>query len=540
MTKENKELQVTKSFDVSDCIQGTDLLKSEDIEFLKAHANEFEYRFRTRSFFRSRFEMEASVLNEDVHPTPDSRYWQSIGEQNVHLTELISLSYNSKKLVKDIELKELEIEEKEIQMDKVKSIAERPLHAITKGKKNIEELMNENYETKIAQVQYKRLEIEHDKLSIELDEMKFNLKQGHKVAQERIREVKEWEDIIQNLHKQLKYGDEDFQLHHAERYFERYLRKVRRFDILTPDEKENAVSHFLSFAGHPDNKQKTQEVINELVNKEGMSPQHGLIQNLRDRVGQEEPLMITKGLDTNYESREIAMKDDPVVRNFFDRKVQKILVCSPHRMPGEKMVSNIFSLQTPAAFDCRLYEPVLMTVAQARTDAIKKALNEGYDYIFWIDDDLIIPRNTLVKLISHEADIVGGFYYRKYLPLESVGMREILLNNEKVPSRIKDYKIGDIIHNTLVLPSGLSLVKLDIFKNISEPWFRTVNIEGAPAITEDTYFCQKAKSAGYDIITDTGIQGIHVDIQNNKIYGHPEIVNNEHNAIINPQDYCLY
>jgi len=234
------------------------------------------------------------------------------------------------------------------------------------------------------------------------------------------------------------------------------------------------------------------------------------------------------------------MKDDPVVRNFFDRTVQKILVCSPHRQPGEKMVTNIFSLQTPAAFDCRLYEPVLMTVAEARTNAIKKAIEEGYTYIFWIDDDLIIPRNALVKLISHDADIVGGFYYRKYLPLESVGMREILVKGEKVPSKITNYKMGDIIHNTLVLPSGLSLVKLDVFKNIAEPWFRTVNIEGAPAITEDTYFCQKASAAGYDIITDTGIQGIHVDIQRNKIYGHPEIVNVEHNAIINPDEYCLY
>ncbi|GEM_PF-4783689 len=98
----------THQFDIPKVLGDTNLLSAEDFTFLKDHSDQFEKRFRTRSLFRSKFEMEASVLNEDVHPTPDSKYWQAIGEQNVHITELISLSYQSKKMGKDLELKEIE------------------------------------------------------------------------------------------------------------------------------------------------------------------------------------------------------------------------------------------------------------------------------------------------------------------------------------------------------------------------------------------------------------------------------------------------
>jgi len=76
-----------------DVLRGTQLIKPEDFEFLHEHIEEYEKRFRTRGIFRSKTEMIAGVLNDAEHPTADSKYWQAIGEQNVHLTELINLSY---------------------------------------------------------------------------------------------------------------------------------------------------------------------------------------------------------------------------------------------------------------------------------------------------------------------------------------------------------------------------------------------------------------------------------------------------------------
>jgi len=536
-------LEVSKPFDVSEVIQGTSLLKLEDIDFLNEHASQFEQRFNARSIFRSKFEMEASVLNDDVHPTPDSKYFQAIGEQNVHLTELISLIYNVKKGGKDIELKGIDLDEVNLQLKRLHrenvELCERISKPDAVASREDADRLDE------LPILINRKEKEIEKLELELDELKFNIKQSNKVAQERIREVKQWEAIIAKLVPQLEFGIEDFELHHPKRYVQRYGRRAMHLDILNPEDKENVVSHFLSFAGHTDNKEEAKKFLKDMVTVGGMPMNHGLVKALQASIGQPNLQQLSapdvKRLDQDYPSKEIANLDDPVVKSFFIRKTLKILVCSPHRLPTDKIIMNMWALQTPAAFDCQLWEPHGMSVAEARTSSIKKAIAEGYQFIQWIDDDMILPRNALVQLISHVADIVGGFYYRKYEPIESCGMHEYVINNEMVPRPIKDFKIGEVIHHTLVLPSGCTLLNLDIFKNekMEEPWYRTVTITGAPAITEDTYFCQKARLAGYDVLTDTGVQCIHVDLASNRIFGHPEVVDMSKNIILNPYNYCL-
>lgn len=543
MLSEEKEL-ITR-FNVSQIATNTDLLEGEDIQFLLQHSDDFEHRFQTRSIFRSKFEMEASVLNDDVHPTPDSKYWQAIGEQNVHLSELVSLIYQNRKMQKDTELKDIDIEEANLQL---KRLLRENVNLCEKiSKLTVEVSIEDADRLDELPILINRKEKEIEKLELELEEQRFNIKQSHKIAQERIREIKEWESIISSLTPLLEFGIDNFELHHPKRYLERYGRRAMRLDILNQDDKENVVSHFLSFASQPENRELAKTYLRHMIVDNQMPLNHGLVRSLQERIGQPDIQLLIKdsstpmSLDKDYGSREEANKDDPVINNFFVRKTLKILLVSPHRTPSDRMVMDLWKIQTPAAFDCQIWEPHSMSVSEARTVSIRKAIAEGYDFVQWVDDDLIFPRNALVKLIKHEADIVGGFYYRKYLPLESCGMHDYEVKGRMVPKPIDNFKIGDVIHNTLVLPSGASLINLDVFRNskMEEPWYRTVSITGVPAITEDTYFCQKAKLAGYDIITDLGVQCIHVDLASNKIYGHPEIVDMDKNIILDPNQYCI-
>lgn len=63
------------------------------------------------------------------------------------------------------------------------------------------------------------------------------------------------------------------------------------------------------------------------------------------------------------------------------------------------------------------------------------------------------------------------------------------------------------------------------------PYFKAVDVNGSPSITSDVYFCEKARRAGYDIVTDCGVQCLHVDKERGVLYGHPEIVDHEKNEI---------
>jgi hypothetical protein len=456
-----------------DVLRNTELVKPEDFEFLKDHVENFEKRFKTRALYRSKTEMLAGVLNDAEHPTPDSKYWQAIGEQNVQLTELINLSYESKKTEADNELMMAEIEELEDKISK------------------------ETNEIKI-----KKLEAKLKKKRVELAQSQFGMTQQAKTAQERLREIKTWEPIIQELEKQLEFGDEDFELHHPKRYYLRYENRMKNLQMLEPAAKESVVNHFQAFS----------KLINE--NEALMKP------NI--------PPGLPGSASEQAESLEKASNDDPVVKKYFDHKVRKILVVAPHRRKEDGNVTNFNLMQVPAGFSASLFEPYGYLVADAQNYAVKKALDEGYDYIFFVEDDNLIPRNALVQLMKHKANIVGGFYYRKYLPLESTGMH---YNENGEPTSIDDYKIGDIIHNTLVLPMGCTLIKTEVFKDMEYPWYKEVKVSGRPTLTSDTYICEKLRLKDIDVITDTGVQCLHIDREKGIIYGHPEIVDYDNNTV---------
>jgi len=482
-----------------DVLRNTELIKSEDFQFLHDHIDQYEKRFRTRGLFRSKTEMVAGVLNDSEHPTVDSKYWQAIGEQNVHLTELITLSYESKKLEADNDLLEAEIEELEEEIEKLKNDGK-----LIEAKKSS------------AKLKKKR---------IELAQGQFNTTQQQKTAQERLREVKTWEGIIEELEKNLEFGSEDFELHHAKRYLLRYQQRIENLQMMDPEARESVITNYKAFV-------KYNQTNGQLL---PFSEEPARAQLENNNIVKFPDGSKTPTTQINYATKEEMGKDDPIAAKYFNRKVRKILVASPHRNKNDRNATNFFAMQTPTAFNCDLDEPYGMTVPDARNYIVKKAIDEEYDYIFFVDDDTIVPRNALVQLIHHKADVVGGFYYKKYLPLESVGMH---INEKNQPVPIEDYNIGDIIYDTLVLPSGCTLIKVDVLKKLEYPWYKTITVNDRPTMTEDTYLCGKLKEIGVDIITDTGLQCIHVDYTKGLFYGHPDIIDYEKNEIkANYRDY---
>ena len=43
-----------------------------------------------------------------------------------------------------------------------------------------------------------------------------------------------------------------------------------------------------------------------------------------------------------------------------------------------------------------------------------KAINNGCDYLFFVDDDMILPKEALERLLEANKDIIGGVYLTKY------------------------------------------------------------------------------------------------------------------------------
>lgn len=451
----------TVKFDV---FKNTELIKDDDCQFLIENSAAFEKRFATRGLFRSETEMVVGVLNDSEHPTADSKYWQAIGEQNVHVTELINLSYEAKKNDAKNDLLIAEIEELQDELSRSEGFKAKKL---------------------AAQIKHKEIELEQDK---------FGQTQSKKVAQERLREIKTWEEIILELEKHLEFGNEDFTLHHAKRYYLRYQNKMENLALV--DNKESVVAQFKGF-----------EKLFGITNQQALpNAEQATIQ---------------------APSIERVAEVDPIAAKYISRKTKKILIGAPHRTNKCGNVTNFNSLQVPAGWSCKIEEPFGYPVAEAQNIIVQRAIDEGFEYIFFVEDDNLIPRNALVTLMKHQAEVVGGMYYRKYLPLETAGMH---YDKDGCPTSI-DYKIGDIIHDTLVLPMGCTLIKTEVFEKMEKPWFKSIEVNNRPVITSDTYISQKIRDLGFDVITDTNIQSLHIDKNKGVFYGHPNIVDYEKNEI---------
>ena len=171
-------------------------------------------------------------------------------------------------------------------------------------------------------------------------------------------------------------------------------------------------------------------------------------------------------------------------------------------------------------------------VDTARNELAQEAIKLGAEYLIFIDDDVIIPPNTITKLTNladQGKDIVGGVYYTKQIPPEP------LIFKGRGTGCFKNWKIGEIIENVDGVGMGLTLLRTEIFKKIKKPWFKT--IESSRKLTsegnlfysvdESLYFCNKAISKGFQINVDTSIQGIHFDHKSNTFY-----FNSEGNAVV--------
>ena len=148
-----------------------------------------------------------------------------------------------------------------------------------------------------------------------------------------------------------------------------------------------------------------------------------------------------------------------------------------------------------------------MNVVSARNKIVYRAIENGFDYVFFMDSDMEFPPETLDRLLKRNKDIVGGFYVRKkkgYLPNAfKLGFNE---NGKVLTEFVEDFREVEAIG------TGCLLVKTSVFEKIGKPWFY-YEVTDAPdchMATEDMIFCRNAKKEGYKIFCDGTITCGHV------------------------------
>ncbi len=82
------------------------LLDPEDVKQFKGFTEELRDTWTKKQMFRTETEMSFSVLNDAKYPTKAAKYWQCVREQNVFLENLMTLSFDYRRV--EVKIKRLQ------------------------------------------------------------------------------------------------------------------------------------------------------------------------------------------------------------------------------------------------------------------------------------------------------------------------------------------------------------------------------------------------------------------------------------------------
>lgn len=159
-------------------------------------------------------------------------------------------------------------------------------------------------------------------------------------------------------------------------------------------------------------------------------------------------------------------------------------------------------------------------VGSKKQEIAEFAVEQGADWVLFIDDDVIFPPNTLLQLLSRNKDIVGGVYWSKSDPPVPLMFRGHMRGSHM------NWHVGDFI-KVDAMGDGLTLIKTKVFKAMPKPWFSLNytyhDLEQAqgpdPGTTEDLYFYKKARDFGFEVWCDTSIQALHYEKNSKRFFG---------------------
>ncbi len=155
----------------------------------------------------------------------------------------------------------------------------------------------------------------------------------------------------------------------------------------------------------------------------------------------------------------------------------------------------------------------------ARNQIVREFLKGDADYLLMVDTDMVLPRETIHRLLAADKDIVGGLCFTGSFTGSNVApaIRVAVDTPEGTAlTPLWDYPRDEIIP---VIATGAACIMVHkrVFKDILAargenhimPWFAHGAHNGIE-IGEDIAFCLTAAKVGYETWVDTGLVVDHV------------------------------
>ena len=159
-------------------------------------------------------------------------------------------------------------------------------------------------------------------------------------------------------------------------------------------------------------------------------------------------------------------------------------------------------------------------VASARNRIATKALELKADAVLMVDNDVVIPEDTLKNFTDDIKPVQLGYMPRRPKNGEQVDERTVIFNNDignwthpYLNHEIRDLKDSGQ-YKVLVRGGGLgcAFIQTDVFRKLNFPYFLWVNspLGNNFQQSEDMYFCEQCLGYHVPVYLDTRISCGHL------------------------------
>jgi GT2 family glycosyltransferase len=165
---------------------------------------------------------------------------------------------------------------------------------------------------------------------------------------------------------------------------------------------------------------------------------------------------------------------------------------------------------------------MIWKVAEFKDRIIQEARNRDYDYLFFIDSDIVLHPRTIDQLIAAKKEIISNIFWTKWMPdqiplpqvwvsdhytlfeheiHEQISEQEMARRQRAFLEKLKKpgvYEVGGLGACTLISRAALQ-------KEISFKRIRNITFWG-----EDRHFCVRAAAVGLGLFVDTHYPAYHI------------------------------
>lgn len=155
--------------------------------------------------------------------------------------------------------------------------------------------------------------------------------------------------------------------------------------------------------------------------------------------------------------------------------------------------------------------------AGARTNIADEAVKRGFDYVLMVDYDVVVPQDALTTLMEWNEPVMLGYYLHQgaFNPPHGSG-NTCLCKPQSYHDQYTSVELKDLRDaGKFKVPirgggMGCALIKVDVFKRISYPYFKFMIYSNRHGVlSEDLYFCKQCRDAGMTLYADARVMCGH-------------------------------